>query len=153
MPVNSRHITAVHFKVACIDTLPGTAVTHNEASNIHAFKDKIDWSNTAKATISKLDSTFWVRGDIRKDYRIIGYEKPSFKSRSLILFSVFTRDVKDNPLKCLFGSYYSTADMTFKDKKLKFVRFEGSFAKVLLMRGDTLLASLYFPKSWVELSD
>lgn len=52
-----------------------------------------------KAMINLSDSSLTVYENIRADYRIFGYQKPDTNSRKMILFSVFTSDVENNPYK------------------------------------------------------
>jgi hypothetical protein len=116
------------------------------------FPDELDWSNIHKAQVSLKDSLLWIRGDIKKDYRIFGYERPSTNSKRLILFSVFTRDVENNPYNCPFGAYYSTSDMAFEDTRFKFKGVSGDFVKTDLISEGVLLAAFYFEKKWVQFS-
>jgi len=100
-----------------------------------------------RIVISKTDSSLTQFGNIRKDYRTFGYEKPDIKSKKMILFSVFTDYVKDNPFKCPLGSYYHTAGMEFI---LKFVAVQGSFVKTIAIKDDAAIATVYFLRKCVE---
>jgi hypothetical protein len=131
-----------------VDTLP-----KNIRSNKKTFlPDTIDWSNIQKAKISLKDSLLWVYQNIRKDYRIIGYEEASIKSKPLILFSVFTQDVENNPYGCYFGAFYSTSDLRLKDVRIKFKAIQGQFVKTNLIINNVVTTSLYFERKWIAFS-
>jgi hypothetical protein len=106
-----------------------------------------DYEFTGKAEISKTDSSFWVAADIRKDYRIFGYEKPDTNSRKMILFSVFTKEIQNNPNKCIYGSYYGSNAM--EDAELKYIGEDRRFIKTILLRKANHIADIYFLKSQV----
>lgn len=72
--------------------------------------------------------------NIRKSHRLFGYGKPNVKSEKLILFSVFTNDVENNPFQCKFGSYYESSAMKSKGLQLKFIKFQGDFAEMEIQR-------------------
>ena len=59
-------------------------------------------------SIATNDSIMEIQAFIRKDHRIFGYEKPDKNSAKLIVFSIFTNDVENNPHHCKLGSYYDT---------------------------------------------
>jgi hypothetical protein len=105
----------------------------------------------SKATIEK-DSTIWLRADIRRDHRFFGYEKPGVSSRRLILFSIFTNDVENNPFGCTYGSYYDTNGLD-DSLKLKFVSRIGNFIRAQLIKADTdrpLIADIFFENKWLK---
>lgn len=64
-----------------------------------------------KAFIDKETKQFHLVADIRKDHRIFGYSSPDTNSNKLILFSIFTNDVKNNPHNLPLGAYYQTSDL------------------------------------------
>lgn len=111
--------------------------------------DTIDQDNLLKAEFNASDSSMWIRGDIKRDYRIFGYEQPSTKSKPLILFSAFTRDVDSNPYKCRYGAFYSTSDLAFEDVRIKFRGFVGKFAKAHLVIDGKVVGTFYFERKWV----
>lgn len=131
-----------------VDTIPKNI----QSNKIAFFPDSIDWSNIQKAEISLKDSLLWVYQNIKKDYRIIGYEEASTKSKPLILFSVFTRDVENNPHGCYFGAFYSTSDLRLEDVRIKFKGIEGQFVKTSLIVDNVATVSLYFERKWIAFS-
>ena len=115
----------------------------------NTYPDRISEEDIQKAEISKRDSMFWIGQNIRKDYRIIGYEKPDVNSRRLVIFSVFTRDVQNNPYQCPFGAYYGSA---LNDVKIKYKGRVGNFIVAELTKKNET-ATMYFEKKWVKFSD
>lgn len=93
------------------------------------------------------DSTMHLIADMNYDHHIFGYETPDTTSKKLILFSIFTNQVKGNPYDCPLGSYYQTAGM--KNMKLIYVRDQGNFIESQAMR-DLAKTTLYFEKRFVE---
>jgi hypothetical protein len=114
-----------------------------------SFPDVISQNNLLKAEVSRSDNSIWIRGDIKKDYRIFGYQSRSAKSKPLILFSVFTRDIKDNPYNCTYGAYYSTSDLVFEDTRIKFKRFKGKFAEAQFLIEGKVTDTFYFERKWL----
>jgi hypothetical protein len=137
-------------KQTLIDTLPqGKKIDSLKSS--HIYPDVIDKQNILKADISKNDSSFSVFGSISKDYRIFGYQKPDTNAKRLILFSVFTRDVENNPYHCEYGAYYQTSSMN--NSEIKFKSVIGSFVKTELYINGLKTADLFFEKKWVNFSE
>ncbi|QDW24822.1 hypothetical protein FFJ24_008355 [Pedobacter sp. KBS0701] len=101
-----------------------------------------------KATINLNDSTLTIYGNIRADYRIFGYEKPDTNSRKLILFSVFTTDVKGNPYRCPYGAYYATSEM--QNTSITYIGSTGSFIKASVVQAQQVQIPVYILKDWVE---
>jgi hypothetical protein len=114
-----------------------------------SFHDAIDQDNLLKAEVNRSDSSMWIRGDIKKDYRIFGYERASTKSKPLILFSVFTRDVESNPYKCRYGAFYSTSDLAFEQPRIKFKGFSGKFVRTDFVIEGKVVDTFYFERKWV----
>lgn len=104
-----------------------------------------------RAVISKRDSIFHVHSNIRADYRIIGYESPDTNTRKMVLFSVFTSDVKNNPFKCPYGSYYDSAQRD--ELVIKYVGEQGSFIKAHISGKRKETGAVYFEKKWVEFDE
>jgi len=104
-----------------------------------------------RAVISKRDSILHVYSNIRADYRIIGYELPDTSTRKMVLFSVFTSDVKDNPFNCIYGSYYDTAQGD--ELVIKYTGEWGSFIKATISGSSKKPATVYFQKEWVEFDE
>lgn len=132
------------------DSIKKMEPVHKSVSNT-GFSDQIDLDNIQKATVSKSDSSIWLSANMKLDHRIIGYDQPDTNSKKMILFSIFTRDVKDNPFNCPFGAYYSTSDM--ENTKLKFIGNAGSFIKASIIKDNNVAATVYIEKAWVEFDD
>jgi len=101
-----------------------------------------------KATISKTDSIIRLNAVMRLDHKIVGYEKPNVKSRKMIMLSIFTSDVKDNPNHCPFGAYYDTTNMN--GLSIKYLATQGNFIKAALLEDNQTKAIVYFEKNWME---
>ena len=104
-----------------------------------------------RAVVSKADSIFHVYNNIRADYRIIGYESPDTNSKKMVLFSVFTSDVEDNPFHCPYGSYYDTGSPI--ELVVKYTGKQGSFIVASISGGSKKPATIYFEKKWVEFEE
>ncbi len=101
-----------------------------------------------RAVINKSDSSFTVYNNIRADYRIIGYQLPDTSSKKMVLFSVFTADVENNPGRCPYGSYYGSPGK--EDLEIKYIGDQGNFVKAFINNAKGESATIYFPKKWVE---
>lgn len=104
--------------------------------------------NLTKAVVDS-DGFIWLKADIRGDHRFFGYERADTKSKRLIMFSVLTTDVKDNPFGCTFGSFYETANLD--SLRLKYVSSKGSFIKTKLVNidsGNTVISYIFFERKW-----
>jgi ribosomal protein S24E len=102
-----------------------------------------------KAIIDLNDSSFTVYQNIRADYRIFGYQKPDTSAKKMILFSVFTSDVEDNPYKCPLGSYYYSGAL--QDTKIKYIKNNGKFVETHLIKETNILPTpIFFLRNWVE---
>jgi hypothetical protein len=136
---------------ASSDTLPKLSNKSDSLQSPHIYPDTIDEQNIQKAEISKSDSSFSVFDNIRKDYRIFGYEQPDTNSKRLIVFSVFTRDVDANPYKCDYGAFYKTSSM--ENAQIKYKSVVGSFVETELYTGGRKTADLFFERKWIEFTD
>jgi len=67
------------------------------------YGQELDHDRLQQAIIFRSDNSVWLESDIKLDHRFFGYEKPDTTSGKLILFSVFTPDVEDNPYHCPLG--------------------------------------------------
>lgn len=103
-----------------------------------------------KIQVSKSDNTMSLYSSMKMECRIFGYQKPNKNSKKMILFSIWTFDVKDNPCNCQFGSYYETSSMGME---LKYLGKEKSFVKATLMKNKKQIAIFYFEKKWIEFVD
>jgi uncharacterized protein (UPF0210 family) len=126
----------------------------------HANLDSIDNVNNASVVasgdnITKAfvflkdgDSTINLTANIKQDHRIFGYAKPDIKSERLILLSVFTNDVENNPFGCKLGAYYDTGGM---DKlTLKYISTTGNFVQATATDEINKSTTIYFEKKWID---
>lgn len=97
------------------------------------------------------DSSLHLTANIRADHIIFGYEKPDTTSQKLLLLSVFTSDVENNPYGLKLGSYYETSGM---DKlSLKYKETVGDFIKVFAIENSGNTTELFIERKWVEFSE
>lgn len=94
------------------------------------------------------DSTINLTANIRQDHRIFGYAKPDIKSERLLLLSIFTNDVENNPFGCKLGAYYDTGGMD--ELTLKYISTNGNFVKATATDKENNLTTIYFEKKWIE---
>lgn len=113
---------------------------------IHIFQT-IDKTNIKKATVLK-DSTLWLHADIKKDYRIFGFKDKNLASKKVILFSVFTKEVHDNPFILKYGAYYDTNGMN--DISLKYLSIDSEFIKTAVIKNGATIDIIYFEKNWID---
>lgn len=135
-------------QITSADTLPNSQKKVDTLQSQNDYPDLIDEQNISKAQVSKDDSSFYVFGNIKKDYRIFGYENPDTNSKRLILFSVFTRDVENNPYKCRYGAFYQTSSM--ENMEIKYQGNVGSFIKTEMFSRGKKVTDLFFDKNWIE---
>ena len=103
------------------------------------------------AVVKKRDSSFHVYNNIRADYRIIGYELPDTNARKMVLFSVFTSDVKDNPFNCPYGAYYDSSQRD--EVVIKYTGEQQSFIQARISGNSKKPVTVYFQKKWVEFEE
>ena len=96
------------------------------------------------------DSAINLIANIRQDHRFFGYAKPDIKSERLLLLSVFTDDVENNPFGCKLGAYYETAGMG--ELTLKFISSNGNFVKAVAIDKTNKSTIVYFEKKVIEFS-
>ena len=94
------------------------------------------------------DSTIDLTANIRQDHRIFGYAKPDIKSERLLLLSVFTNDVENNPFGCKLGAYYDTRGMD--ELTLKYISTNGNFVKATAIDKTNNSTTIYFEKKWID---
>lgn len=125
------------------------AVEQNTVAAPIEYEELNDERNKFGVSLSRQDSTMYLTSNIRYDHRIFGYAKPDVTSEKLILFSVFTSEVENNPSRCKFGSYY---EMPWnKDKfSLKFKAKTKDFVHAILTDSLSKKHDVYFEKEWVE---
>lgn len=134
-------------EVPKIDTL-----AHIESENNASVIASADDVTRAYVDLNTSDSILSLHANMRLDHRIFGYEKPDTNSQRLLLLSIFTNDVKNNPFKLPLGAYYETSGLDEKGLKLKYNNINGDFIEatfigVAKIRGTTL----YFEKKWIEI--
>lgn len=142
-----------HTEILEIDSLKNLQVEINQDSKLETIEkenSKIieqDEEYVNKASINKNDSLIWLTVNMKRDHRMFGFEKPDVKSKRMILLSIFTNDVENNPFNCPYGSFYETSGM--KNTILKFKENIGDFAKIEIQK-ENLKAVVYFEKKWLE---
>lgn len=109
--------------------------------------EEIDPRDMEKACIEK-DSSIWINANIRKAHRIFGYKNKDIFSEKMILFSIFTNEVKNNPFDCKYGAFYDTSNM--KDMDLKYIATENGFLKIGLIKNGDIIDEVFMLKKWFE---
>ena len=94
------------------------------------------------------DSTINLIANIRQDHRIFGYAKPDINSERLLLLSIFTNDVENNPFGCKLGAYYDTGGMG--ELTLKYISTTGTFVKAIATDNTNKSTTIYFEKKWID---
>ncbi len=94
------------------------------------------------------DSTINLTANIRQDHRIFGYAKPDISSERLLLLSVFTNDVENNPFGCRLGAYYDTGGLG--ELTLKYISTIGNFIKATATDKTNNSTTIYFEKKWID---
>jgi len=94
------------------------------------------------------DSTIHLTVNKYQDHRIFGYAQPDIKSERLLLLSVFTNDVENNPFGCRLGAYYDTGGMG--ELTLKYNSTTGNFVKATVIDEANKSTTIYFEKKWIE---
>lgn len=108
----------------------------------------LDVNFSSKGIIGK-NNIIWVAQNIRKDYRLIGYEKADTTSKMMFLISVFTSDVEENPMECLYGSYYDSSGMEDQNIVLKFQSQDPQFSKVAILKEDQIVDYAFIQNTWL----
>jgi hypothetical protein len=93
------------------------------------------------------DSTINLTAYMRKDHRFFGYATPDVTSERLILFSIFTDDVQNNPFGCKLGAYYDTR---IDSLTLKYVSTKGNFVQAKAVDKTNQSTTVYFEKKWID---
>ena len=109
-----------------------------------------DALNKIYIPLKRSDSSFYLHADIKRDHRIFGYAQPDTNSEKMILFSVFTDEVQNNPLKCKYGAYYeiNTGNQNFS---LKYSGKKYEFIVAELTDSLNKKRDIYFKKKWIEI--
>uniref|UniRef100_UPI00404A8A1E hypothetical protein n=1 Tax=Fulvivirga sp. TaxID=1931237 RepID=UPI00404A8A1E len=127
------------------NTTAGT-FTEGEPNEPDSGNKNAEEVNTAYVFLSKGDSSFQITADMRMDHHFFGYAAPNLNSEKLILFSIFTDEVDNNPNNCRLGAYYDTNSL--QKLTLKYCSPIGDFIKVIATR-DKIKTELYFEKKSV----
>ncbi|TPN82892.1 lysozyme inhibitor LprI family protein [Aquimarina algicola] len=109
--------------------------------------EEIDPQYMGKAYVEK-DSIIWMSANMKKDHRIFGYRGKDIYSEKLILLSIFTNEVENNPFDCVYGAFYDTNGM--KNMKLKYIATENEFLKVEIIKNGKSIDEVYMLKKWFE---
>lgn len=99
-----------------------------------------------KAHVEK-DSTIWIASDMKVDHQIFGYKKKDITSQKMIVISIFTGDVENNPHECKYGAFYNTEGMD--EFHLKYLETDGDFAKVAFMKNKRKIDEFYMEAKWI----
>ncbi|MFM2385450.1 MAG: hypothetical protein RL660_207 [Bacteroidota bacterium] len=141
--------------ITTIDTIRTSLATEKlskldsiEKANNESVISSGDNINKAYIFLRDGDSTINLTANITQDHRIFGYAKPDIKSERLLLISVFTNDVENNPFGCKLGAYYDTQGM--KELTLKYNGTSGSFVRATAIDKAKCSTTVYFEKKWIE---
>lgn len=139
--IDSSHIKQTPYILTNLDSIDKT---NNES--VVASGDNI---NKAFVFVKDGDSTINMTANIRMDHRIFGYSAPDIHSERLLLLSVFSNDVENNPFRCKLGAYYNTRDMD--DLTLKFIAITENFVRAELIDKYNNHTTIYFEKKWINI--
>jgi hypothetical protein len=153
---NKTASTAARSALATTDT-PKTKLPVKKISRLDSIEKVNNASvkaagkniNKAYVNLKRGDSTINLHANIRKDHRFFGYAKPNENSERLILLSIFTNDVKDNPFGLKLGAYYELASTT--DPTVKYNATIGRFIKASITNRNNTITTVYFEKKWVDI--
>lgn len=114
------------------------------------INEEIDPAKSGKAIITK-DSLVWMNASMNRDHRIFGYQKKDTLSKKMILLSIFTNDVENNPFNCEYGAYYDSSGM--KELDLKYLSTEGEFHKIAITKKGKIIDKVYMQKKWFNFEE
>ncbi|MBL0881937.1 MAG: hypothetical protein IBJ16_01085 [Chitinophagaceae bacterium] len=141
--------------IKTIDKTPTSQVTENLTRLDSIEKENNESIIASEANINKAfvflkdgDSTIHLTLNKWRDHRILGYAQPDIKSERLLLLSVFTNDVENNPFGCRLGAYYDTEGMG--ELTLKYNSTTGTFVKATAIDKANNSTTMYFEKKWIE---
>lgn len=112
--------------------------------------EEIESQNMGKAYIDK-EGSVWVTANMKKDHRIFGYKVKDTHSEKMILFSIFTNEVENNPFGCNYGAFYDTNGLT--DLKLKYIATENDYLKMEIVKDGKAIDEVYMLKKWFEFEE
>ena len=101
------------------------------------------------AFIDRKTKSFTLVADIRKDHQIFGYAAPDSHAKKLILFSVFTTDVKNNPYHCPLGAYYQTSDLR-PGENIRYISETPTFVKLTFLDASHQLTPFYIKRAFIR---
>jgi hypothetical protein len=142
-----QHLPISDTTEICPATLNISRLDSIENANNKSVYESKDNLTKAFVLLSYGDSTIHLTANIRKDHRIFGYAKPDINSEQLLLFSVFTSDVENNPFGCKLGAYYDTSSI--REFTLKYTSQKGSFIQASATDTSGQSTVLYFDKKWI----
>ena len=150
---NSKETTAPEAQTAPVPATPARVLDPKLDSIDKANNESVlasgDQVTRASVSLKERDSSITLIANMRQDHRFFGYAKPDVASERLILLSIFTNDVENNPFGCQLGAYYGTSNM--ENLQLKYTATEGNFVKAIVTDKDGKVTTLYFEKKWIEL--
>ncbi|MFV8226457.1 lysozyme inhibitor LprI family protein [Christiangramia aquimixticola] len=111
------------------------------------MKTTLNPTSIKKALIRK-DRSIVLTANMKTDHRIVGFKKKNIYSKKMILLSIFTHEVENNPFNCKYGAYYDTNGMG--DMRLKYISTEDDFIKVEILKDDKKLDKVYMLKDKFE---
>ena len=103
-----------------------------------------------KAHVDQKTKEFWLTANMRQDHEFFGYASASVGAKKLILFSVFTNAVKDNPYNCPLGAYYDTNGLKTNDK-IVFVSADRAFVKLNYVSAAQEITPFYVQRRFVRI--
>ena len=109
--------------------------------------EEIDPGYMGKAIVQE-NGSIWLTANMKRDHRIFGYKKNDINSQKLILLSIFTNEVENNPFNCKYGAYYDTSGMN--NINLKYISTGDDFIKVAVLKNKEKLDEVYMLKKWFE---
>lgn len=104
-------------------------------------------NDVTKAYINLQDSSFLLTADMNKNHRFFGYQNPDIKSERVILFSIFTNDIENNPFGCKLGAYYDTNGL--ENITIKYSETNGDFIKVVAIDKSNMRITFFIEKKWI----
>ena len=97
------------------------------------------------------DGSIWLMADMKKDHRIFGYSDKSTQSTKMILLSIFTDEVENNPFDCKYGAYYETNEM--KNMSLLYLASDKKFLKVGVQLDEEMIDVVFMEKKFFVFED
>lgn len=138
--VNSINENQVPEKFARLDSI--------EKANNESVVASGDNITKAYVFLKDGDSTINLTANIKQDHRVFGYANPDIKSERLLLLSVFTNDVENNPFGCKLGAYYDSGGMD--EMTIKYTSTTGNFVQATVTDKTNKSTTIYFEKRWIE---